>query len=330
MDNVRVLCLGEILWDCLADQITDSIAQVQSWTRYPGGAPANVACALLKLGTPAGFIGCVGTDEPGKMLVELLQTLNVNTIGIQYHPTLPTRQVEVLHLPNGDRQFAGFRGRATTEFADTQLQADLVPTELFDAAEFLVLGTLELAYPDTREAIERALELAEERYLKIIMDVNWRRMFWPDPDTAKPLIQNLIQQIDFLKLTAEEAEWLFSTTDPGVIAHEAGDLEAVLITAGEQGCTYWINDNQGAVPAFLVEIEDTTGAGDSFVAGFIHQLNRQGLKALSDPKTARSIVMYASAVAALTTTRAGAITAQPTIAEVEAFLYLYREMNQEG
>jgi fructokinase len=318
------LCLGEILWDCLANQVTESVAQVQSWTRYAGGAPANVACALTKLGTPAGFIGCVGTDELGQTLVELLQSLNVNTVAVQHHPSFPTRQIEVLRRPDGDRQFAGFHGRATTEFADTHLQADLLPSELFADAEFLVLGTLELAYPDTRRAIERALELAEQYYLKILVDVNWRPMFWPDPEQAKPLIQDLIQQVDFLKLTVEESEWLFATAHPSNIAEQVGDLEGVLVTDGAKGSTYFLSGNQGAVPAFPVEVEDTTGAGDSFVAGFVHQLCQQGIQPLDNAQTARDIVTYASAVAALTTTRPGAITAQPSVAEVDAFLYLHQ------
>lgn len=321
MESLRVLCLGEILWDCLADQLATSTAQVQSWTRYPGGAPANVACALVKLGTPAGFIGCVGTDELGQTLVEILQTLGVNTLGIQHHPVAPTRQVEVLRLPHGEQQFGGFRGRRTTDFADTHLQADLLPIELFAAAEFLVLGTLSLAGFDTQQAIERALELAEQNYLKILVDANWRSMFWPDPDQAKPLIQQLVKQIDFLKLSEAEAYWLFDTSNPAIIA-QTGDLEGVLVTAGGKGCAYWLNDHQGAAPAFTVEVEDTTGAGDGFVAGFLHQLSRQGMVSLNDPKTIQSIITYANAVAALTTTRVGAITAYPSAAEVEAFLYL--------
>ncbi|MDY7015050.1 MAG: PfkB family carbohydrate kinase, partial [Cyanobacteriota bacterium] len=63
MTQPRVLCLGEILFDCLADQTGRSLDAVESWTPYPGGAPANVACALTKLGTPSAFMGCVGQDE---------------------------------------------------------------------------------------------------------------------------------------------------------------------------------------------------------------------------------------------------------------------------
>jgi len=102
----RVLCLGEVLFDCLADQLGRSLDQVDSWTPYPGGAPANVACALVKLGTPAGFIGRVGEDQPGNDLVQLLQDVGVEVSGVQRHPTAPTRQVYVLRSETGDREFA--------------------------------------------------------------------------------------------------------------------------------------------------------------------------------------------------------------------------------
>lgn len=315
----KVLCLGEILWDCLANQIGQSVAQVQSWTRYPGGAPANVACALVKLGTPAGFVGCVGADEPGTVLVELLGSIGVNQDGIQRHGA-PTRQIEVLRTAAGDRQFAGFGGRSTTEFADTHLQADQLPGELFAQADYLVMGTLGLASPETRQAMNHALKLADRGYMKILVDVNWRPMFWEDPAQAKPIIQEFIKDIDFLKLSKEEAEWLFDTADPGAIAHRHGEVEGVLVTDGEHGCAYCLSDNEGKIPAFAVDVVDTTGAGDSFVAGFLHQVCKHGIHALSDPKLAKQMIVYASAVGALTATQAGAIAAQPTAQEVEAFL----------
>ncbi|HEY9625847.1 MAG TPA: carbohydrate kinase [Coleofasciculaceae cyanobacterium] len=334
MTDPRVLCLGEILWDCLADQPAASVAQVQSWTPYAGGAPANVACALAKLGTAAGFIGCIGEDTAGEHLVELLQAIGVDQRGVQRHALHPTRKVEVLRNEQGDRQFAGFGGRQATEFADAFLQAPLMPEALFATADFLVLGTLGLAYADTAAAIAHALALAKQQGLKVIIDVNWRPMFWSDPALAKPIILDFVQQADFLKLSIEEAAWLFGTDEAGAIAQSlniqslntdrnqpAGKI-GVLITAGEQGCSYYLQDHKGSVAAFPVEVEDTTGAGDGFVAGFVHRLCQQGISALSDPASAQQIVSYASAVGSLTTTRAGAIAAQPSAAEVQAFLYL--------
>ncbi|MGF1496421.1 MAG: carbohydrate kinase [Elainellaceae cyanobacterium] len=325
MTNPRVLCIGEILFDLISDQPGVPYDQVTSWTAYPGGAPANVACALEKLGTPAGFVGCVGEDEPGNSLVDLLQTIGVNTAGVQRHDTAPTREIYVIRTPEGDRQFVGFGDRDTTEFADTQLQASQLPVDLFAVAEFLVMGTLEMPYPTTAAAIHRALDLADQHEVKIVLDVNWRHMFWPDPDAAKPVIRSLMPRIDFLKLSDEEASWLFDTTDPGVITYRLENLEGVLVTAGDKGCAYCLSGQEGTFPAYQVEVEETTGAGDGFLAGLVHQLCAGGIKHLSDPGHARQVVAYASAVGALTTTRPGAIAAQPTAAEVEAFLYLNRD-----
>ncbi|MCL1464035.1 carbohydrate kinase family protein [Argonema galeatum] len=327
MSHTRVICFGEVLFDCLADRSGRPLEQVESWTPYPGGAPANVASALVKLGTSAGFIGCVGEDEPGNALVEVLDTVGVDVTGIQRHPSAPTRQVYVLRSLEGDRSFAGFGERDTTEFADTRLQASNLPVRLFSEADFLVLGTLELAYPQSREAIARALHLADEYYLKILVDVNWRSVFWPYPELASHVIHDLMKRVDFIKLSSEEAEWLFDTTDPCAIAHKLNDCEGVLVTAGEHGCAYYLSESEGKLPAFPVDIVDTTGAGDSFVAGFVHQVCQYGIRALSDRDTAKRIVTYASAVGAMTAMKPGAIAAQPTAAQVEYFLRSHQNLS---
>jgi len=320
MSHSRVLCLGEILFDFLSNQPGVPYEQVTSWTPYPGGAPANVATALSKLGTPSSFIGCVGQDDTGNQLVAVLQDCGVNVEGVQRHPQAPTRGVYVVRSAEGDRAFAGFGTYATTDFADTYLNPTQLPVQQFEEADFLALGTLEMAYPASREATLQALSLADQYFTKVLLDVNWRPVFWTQPEEAPGIIRELIQHTDFLKLSDEEAEWLFDTADPGIIAHRLDIVEAVLVTAGEKGCAYCVNGHQGSLPAFKMPVIDTTGAGDSFVAGFLHQLCQRGIKSLSDSAQVDSMIQYASAVGALTTTKAGAIAAQPTPAEVNAFL----------
>ncbi|MGA9382841.1 MAG: carbohydrate kinase [Phormidium sp.] len=319
--ETQVLCIGEVLFDCLADEPGKSLLEVESWTAYPGGAPANVACALVKLGTTAGFIGCVGEDAPGDFLLELLQENGVDVTGIQRHRKAPTRQVYVLRSHSGDRSFAGFGDFDTGDFADTRLRVSQLPETLFQDVSFLVSGTLELAYPQSREAIEKAVELAKQNNVKVFVDVNWRPVFWPNPDLAPGVILKFLQQADFLKLSDEEAEWLFNTTDASAIAQKLPHLQGVLVTAGEAGCSYYLANNSGQIPAFPVDVViDTTGAGDSFVAGFIHQLCQQGTETLTNAETAKNMVIYASVVGAITTMKAGAIAAQPTPIEIEEFL----------
>ncbi len=316
----RVICLGEILFDCLADDLGKSLNQVTSWTAYPGGAPANTACALVKLGTSSAFIGCVGQDSLGESLIQILQTEGVDVSGVQRNSKFPTRQVYVLRQANGERDFAGFSSSQPSAFADAYLQGQNLPEILFLEAEYLVIGTLELAYSQTRQAVFRALELAERYHLKIVLDVNRRPMFWDNEAEAKSLIAKLWPYVDFVKLTKEEAEWLFGKTDAGAISHHLGSVEGVLISDGEREVSYCLSDNEGRVQPFSLQVIDTTGAGDAFTAGFIHQLCQHGISSLSDRELAKNIVIYACAVGGLTATKAGAISAQPTAKEVELFL----------
>jgi fructokinase len=320
MSSPQIVCFGEILFDFLADQLGLPYGQVKSWTPYPGGAPANVATALAKLGTSSGFVGCVGQDDIGDLLVKLLQDAGVDTSGVQRHASALTRGVYVTRSQTGDRVFAGFGETDTTEFADTRLQANQIPIKLFEKAEYLVLGTLELAYPDSHAAITQALDLAAQHSTKIVLDVNWRPVFWPNPTIAPQTIQEIIHRADIIKLSDEEAEWLFATTDPSAIVDRLSTSQGVMVTAGENGCSYCIGGHTGKLPAFSVSVQDTTGAGDSFLAGFLHQLCQRGIQSLTDPQLVLEMMTYASAVGALTTTKAGAIAAQPTAAEVKQFL----------
>jgi fructokinase len=333
----KVICLGEGLMDRLFGQPGSSENPLANWQDFPGGAPANVAAALAKLGTTAHFVGCLGRDLPGQRLIQALQTAGVQCEAVQRHPTAPTRIVLVMRDAKGDRQFVGFHLPDPTVFADAHLQAEALPEALFAEANYLVMGTLGLAYAETRAAMAQALAWAKQYGLTTIVDLNWRPSFWPETVTASQdqdlglasprslapqRILAHLSQADLLKLSQEEAEWLFQTTDPRVILNRLPQLKAVLLTAGAQGCEYATSEGQGALPAYAVESEDTTGAGDAFLAGFIHQLDKQGMDCLTDPSALEQMLRYASAVGALTTLRPGAIEAQPHANEVEAFIYL--------
>jgi fructokinase len=296
------------LFDYLADVPDQSFDEVNSWTAYPGGAPANVACHLTQLGTSCAFLGCMGNDSPGKKLLQFLQSHHVNTTGVQIHPTAPTRKVYVTRTQKGDRIFAGFGEIPPDQFADAFFAAHKLPEELFVQADFLVLGTLELAYPQTRAAIFQALRLAERYYLKIVIDINWRSLFWLDINAAFPLIKKLLTYADFVKLTVEEAQYFYQTSNARAIATKLDSIEGVIVTHGEKEVNYCINDYEGIVKPPKVKVIDTTGAGDSFLAGFIHQLAIRGMKVLQNPDSIKEIITYACERGSLTSTHLGAIT----------------------
>ncbi len=306
-----VICLGEVLFDLLADQVGVEADEVRSWTALAGGAPANVACGLVKLGTAAQFIGCVGEDPPGQALAAKLQAQGVGLFGLQYHPTAPTRQVQVLRSIDGDRTFAGFGAVSTEQFADAYL--DRIPEELFVDAQFLVLGTISLAYPHSRAATWAAVRLAQLHRVSIVVDVNWRPSFWPDSNVAVEVIKELLAVADFVKFAQEEALLLYQQTIPHQLRTLLPQAQGVIVSDGGNICRYSLWNQTGEIPAFQVSAVDTTGAGDAFVAAVVHQL-------CSGEQQAAQIICYAAAAGALTTLKPGAIDAQPTAAEIKAFL----------
>jgi fructokinase len=308
-----VICLGEVLFDLLADQVGVGNDQT-SWTPLAGGAPANVACGMMKMSineaNQARFIGCVGNDQPGRELTAKLREIGVDISGVQYHPTAPTRQVQVLRTMAGDRSFGGFGAVASDQFADAQLSQ--VPPELFVGADFLLLGTLALAYPASATSTWRAVELAKAQGVKILVDVNWRPSFWVDPNTALVAIRQLLAQANFIKFAREEAELLYQETMPLALCKHLPQAEGIVVTDGGNICQYWLQGEVGEQPAFAVDAIDTTGAGDAFVAGLLQQLGMG--------KSAAATIRYAAAAGALTTLKPGAIDAQPTHAEILHFL----------
>ncbi|WP_338461387.1 carbohydrate kinase [Synechococcus elongatus IITB7] len=314
-----VICLGEMLWDCLANDRDRPAELVQSWTPWPGGAPANVATALVKLGVESGLITCLGSDPEGDRLFQVLQDNAVAIAAVQRHPSLPTRQVQVLRSAQGDRQFGGFGAIACDQFADTELQADQLPQAWFSSAKVLCLGTIPLAYPSSAIAAQQALNWANQQGMTVLLDVNWRPSFWPDSSLAPDRIRAILPQIQQLKLAREEAEWLFETVDPAQIQSQQPHLEAVLITDGDRGCDYWVAGWQGYCPSFPVEAIDTTGAGDAFVAAWLAQ-NTQTDFQWTSAEQVQTAIRWASAAGALTTLQAGAIAAQPSLSEVQTFL----------
>jgi len=311
--DTPVSCLGE----CLIDRLM--APDSSRGTDYPGGAPANVACALVKLGQAARFLGCVGQDAAGDALRQQLQTVGVDCQGIQ-RSKAPTRQVIVRRNAAGERWFAGFSHPDPTGFADAQLSPDWVKLHWSPATACLVMGTLGLAYPQSGAAMAQAITLAQQHDIPIVIDINWRPMFWPNPAIAPSRIRDFLGHATLLKWSQEDAQELLGTEDPEVIARQFPQAKLVLVTAGAAGCTYVALGHCGYQPAFAVPSQDTTGAGDAFLAAFLYQLLARGWHSLQQPQQLATMVAYASAAGALATCRAGAIAAQPTATEVSTFL----------
>jgi fructokinase len=331
--SVRVLCFGEALLDRLGAPGRDPAAPGAE--DRLGGAPANVACALARLGTPVAFLGRLGDDGIGRAFQELFRQRGVEVSGLQWDRERPSRTVLVRRDGAGERSFAGFAADQGAGFADQAVAVDPLlraAAPLLPGARWLVVGTLALASPTTALAQEGLRQQAAAAGLGLAVDVNWRPTFWglaPDcepPPAALAAIGKLLQGAALIKCSREEAEWLFGAgADPATIAGSLPCQPAVLITDGPRPLRWWLGGQGGAQAVPVVPVVDSTGAGDAFLAGLLHRLCgraefHSGAGVAPTASWQAEVVRFAAACGALTCTAAGAIDAQPTTVAVERLL----------
>ena len=314
--NLRVptvVCLGEALIDRLGPPGGDPEVD-QPVDDCLGGAPANVACGLARLGTPVAFSGRLGRDAIGEAFTRLFAERGVDTTLLQRDAERPSRIVMVRRSLEGERQFQGFDGDQGAGFADQALQPAALPQ-----ARWLLIGTLPLATPTSSSALLSAVRQARCQGTAIALDVNWRPTFWDvaaDPEAgpfaaAKAAIQPLLDQAALIKLAREEALWFFNTDDPGAIQQALPQRPDVVVTDGAAPVRWQLGVIAGQQAAFQPPtVVDTTGAGDAFTAGLLHRW----------AAAPHERIRFAAACGALVCGGAGGIDPQPTQAQVEAFL----------
>ena len=326
MALIQVLCFGEALVDRLGPQAD-----------YLGGAPANGACALARLGTPVAWLGRLGNDAIGKRFAELFAVRAVNTAGLQWDAERPSRVVLVQRDATGERTFAGFAGDRGLGFADQAVDRRALAAVVepaFTSAQWLLVGTLALASPASSEALTWLLQWAKTVGVAKAVDVNWRPTFWDPaapsesgpPAAAIAQIRPLLEQAALIKCAAEEAQWLFGSQDPGVISAALSQRPLVVVSDGANPLRWCWGGQAGSLEAFAVPVLDTTGAGDALTAGLLHRLCAQpellqpGLMGAGSGADVRELMRFASACGALVCEGEGAIDTQPTKAAVAAFL----------
>ena len=142
----------------------------------------------------------------------------VDVTSVKQTSSSPTRDVYVTRKLDGDRVFDSF-GQDTNTYCDCFIDAAELPVDKIQAAEVLVMGTLGTAYPRTREALHRARDLAKEAGTTVFVDVNWRPVFFDDPERALESVLPVVHGADLVKITDEEVEWALGLPAARALEH---------------------------------------------------------------------------------------------------------------
>ena len=315
----KALCIGELLIDFVSTTPDVTLAEAPGFVKAPGGAPANVAVGLAKLGVDAGFIGKVGADAFGDFLREVLQQNSVDTAYLIAGEISRTTLAFVATRSDGMKDITFYRHPG----ADIQLSPDEIDIGYIQSAELFHYGSVSLSHSPSREATLHAIRSAKAGKARLSYDPNLRLMLWDDADAAKYWIWEVMHYADVVKISEEEWEFVTGDADweQGIERILGLGVKLLVVTLGERGCYYTNGFADGFVDGFTVDVVDTLGAGDAFVAAMLAQLRQYMDLTALEQKQLDPIMRYANAAGALATEKVGVIPSLPTPSEIERFLF---------
>lgn len=311
-----VTALGELLIDFTENGMSAQGNPIME--ANPGGAPCNVLAMLEKLGKKTAFIGKVGKDMFGEQLKNAVEEVGIDTRNLIMDDEVHTTLAFVHTYPDGDRDFSFYRNPG----ADMMLTKEEIQEDLIRDSRIFHFGTLSSTHDGVREATRHAIEVAKEAGCIVSFDPNLRPPLWKSLDDARKEIEYGLTKCDILKISDNEVEFLFGTTDydkGAAIIREKYNIPLVLITMGKEGSRAYYKDLRVESAPFLQENTiETTGAGDTFCASSLNYVLEHGLDNLTE-ENLYELLTFANAAASLITTRKGALRVMSTREEVEEF-----------
>ncbi len=305
---IDVVALGELLID-FAAKSTDA-AGYPTMAANPGGAPGNFLAALNAYGRKTAFLGKVGDDTFGHLLLGTLSRAGIETKGILVDDHFFTTIAFVTFDESGDRSFSFARKPG----ADTQLSWEEIDKSLIDEARVFHFGTLSLTDEPVRTTTQKAVAYAKEHGKLITCDPNLRLPLWKTQEAAKEQMLWSLHQADVVKISDNEVEFLWNCTpEEGAekLLAEFG-VGLAMVTLGPDGCLLKTKNASFRAACPKVHPIDTTGAGDIFGGSAVSRLLEleKPIDALTEADLAY-IGCFAATAASLSTEASGGIPSIP-------------------
>lgn len=297
------------------DAVVDLIPDGENhYLKCAGGAPANVAVGVSRLGVEAGFIGRVGNDPLGQFMRDVLAAEKVSVENMILDDHYRTSTV-IVGLDNGERSFTFMVNPSADQF----LEIGDLPE--FKQGDFLHCCSIAFINDPSRSTTIEAICRVKRAGGYVSFDPNLRESLWKNLDEMKSVVNSVISMADILKFSEEELTLLTDTAnleDATKVMTAQYPEKLIIITLGKDGAIYHFNGKSQIVSGKALKPVDTTGAGDAFVSGLLAGLaNTPDWK---DETALVEVIRKANASGALATTAKGAMSALPNKAELDAFL----------
>ncbi len=271
MENIRIkktndkkydiVTIGEILVDMISTEYTDGF-DCDTYKRFFGGSPANIAMNVKKLGLNSTIICSVGRDALGFFLISEMKKQGLDTAYVQIVDA-PTSMV-LLNKSKSSPMPIFYRG------ADYKIEFQKSMEELIKETKIVHFSTWSLSKEPSRSTVKKIIKLAKDNGVIIGFDPNYHPALWKDEYEGVSCVKNIIKDVDVIKPSVDDAKRLFGycTTDEYIKKFIDLGAKLVIMTMGEDGLIASNGEKVFRLDSIADEVVDTTGAGDAFWSGF--------------------------------------------------------------
>lgn len=309
--RVQVVSLGELLVEIMREKVDQPLGVAGTFVGpFASGAPAIFIDAVARLGVNCGFIGTVGEDDFGRLIVERLERDGVDTTYIRSLSDYTTGVAFVTYFGDGSRKFIYHLSRA----ASGKIDKDQVGSDYLSKVKYLhLMGSSLSINEECRKACYKAVRIVKEAGGKISFDPNLRPELL-GIEKIREISEPILSSCEVVLPSEEEAKMLAGTKDAEDACQKLLEYgpEIVALKRGEKGSWIFTAKDKIEVASFPVKEIDPTGAGDCFDAGFVVGLLREW--------PLEKVARFANAVGALAVTKKGPMEGAPTLEEVNRIL----------
>ncbi|MFE5812105.1 5-dehydro-2-deoxygluconokinase [Streptomyces sp. NPDC056479] len=306
-----LITMGRIGVDLYPLQSGLPLTRVETFGKFLGGSAANVAVAAARLGRTTAVITRTGDDPFGAYLHQALRDFGVDDRWVTPVTAYPTPVTFCEIFPPDDFPLYFYR---QPKAPDLEIHSDELDQDAIRSARvFWITGT-GLSEEPSRSATLTALK-SRDKAGTTVFDLDWRPMFWSDPDQARPYYAEALRHATVAVGNLDECEVATGVREPRACAEAllAAGVELAVVKQGPKGVLAVHRDGSEAeVPPVPVEVANGLGAGDAFGGSLVHGL----LSGWDLTETMR----YANAAGALVASRLACSSAMPTESEVEGLL----------
>lgn len=320
-----VICFGEALIDFLnVDEQSQDKLNIKGYRQFPGGAPANAAVSVAKLGGSAFFAGQVGKDAFGDFLIASMQEYGVDVSFTYQHASAPTALAFVMLDKDNDRSFTFYRDNT----ADVIFSSSQIDNNWFAKPAIFHFCSNTLTDEAIADCTLQAITVAKEHQALVSFDVNLRHNLWQAGHADKARVNRFVELADVLKFSAEELEFLAEGNEPQYVKNcMARGCKLLIVTDGGDEVIYVTAQGKFRSTPPSVTVADTTGGGDGFIGALLFMLSLIDDidKALTDELLLRNIINFACCCGGIAVSQQGAF---PAFAQFEQAMHAFQAQEQ--